>query len=326
MSISAPVFVEASELGDLLATAGVETRLGVETPDEGSNSTDSACLQSATFPFFMSLSSSTSTPVPEGSDLGIPFSLGRFSWSKVWTYRRSFSATRSGRIAVGDTTQQNWGQGNDYIESALFLDENQSPWAGGLNITALSRAEQRAFGWYHWYANNVPSEFTGLVRMNQSSTGTQLGLSKMPYLRDSRRPKSGLNGFMLEYSMLQGGALPDDTIALGNYPTDIHPLEHGECHGYPSYVNSVQTQPFGIPFRAIATDSIPNLPLSGKSMAVSFHANAATRVHPAEWSTGVAAGAAASLMAMQGWTKTTRSSQISQSYRSCLGSPTLTSH
>ena len=128
----------------------------------------------------------------------------------------------------------------------------------------------------------------------------------MPYLRDTRRPASGLDGFVLEYSMLQGGAPPKDTVALGNYPADIHPLEHGQCSNYPSYVNAVSTKPFGIPFRAIATDSIPNVLLAGKTIAASFHANAATRVHPTEWSTGVAAGAAAALMVKQGWNETSK--------------------
>ena len=36
-------------------------------------------------------------------------------------------------------------------------------------------------------------------------------------------------------------------------------------------------------------------------MASSFLASAATRVHPSEWTSGTAAGAAATLMAQRGW-------------------------
>ena len=37
-------------------------------------------------------------------------------------------------------------------------------------------------------------------------------------------------------------------------------------------------------------------------MATTFHANSATRLHPSEWSSGVAAGAAATLMVGNSWT------------------------
>ena len=40
-----------------------------------------------------------------------------------------------------------------------------------------------------------------------------------------------------------------------------------------------------------------NLLVAGKTMATTFSANSATRLHPEEWSTGVAAGVAAGLLA-----------------------------
>ena len=60
--------------------------------------------------------------------------------------------------------------------------------------------------------------------------------------------------------------------------------------------------PFYIPFRALTHQESPNLLLAGKAIAQTFYANSATRLHPSEWSTGVAAGAAAVLMAQRGWT------------------------
>ena len=36
-------------------------------------------------------------------------------------------------------------------------------------------------------------------------------------------------------------------------------------------------------------------------MSQSFYANAITRLHPSEWSSGAAAGAGAALMAARGW-------------------------
>lgn len=62
--------------------------------------------------------------------------------------------------------------------------------------------------------------------------------------------------------------------------------------------------PYYIPFRALTHGQSPNLLLAGKVMAQTFYANSATRLHPSEWSTGVAAGAAAVLMAQHGWNTT----------------------
>jgi hypothetical protein len=42
--------------------------------------------------------------------------------------------------------------------------------------------------------------------------------------------------------------------------------------------------------------------VAGKTMAQSFMANSATRLHPTEWSTGTAAGVAAAYMAKSGKT------------------------
>lgn len=51
--------------------------------------------------------------------------------------------------------------------------------------------------------------------------------------------------------------------------------------------------------------------LAGKTIAQSFYVNAATREHPTEWTTGVAAGAAAALMVQRGWSDT---AQVAAAY------------
>jgi hypothetical protein len=47
-----------------------------------------------------------------------------------------------------------------------------------------------------------------------------------------------------------------------------------------------------------------NLLVAGKSLAQTFFANGATRLHPEEWTTGAAAGATAVLMVQRGWAST----------------------
>lgn len=60
-----------------------------------------------------------------------------------------------------------------------------------------------------------------------------------------------------------------------------------------------------MPFRALTVDKIPNLLVSGKTMSQTFHANAATRLHPSEWSSGLSAGFVAGYIVDQGWSNGT---------------------
>ncbi len=102
----------------------------------------------------------------------------------------------------------------------------------------------------------------------------------------------------LNYTSEDGTARKfNDTVAIGDYHyADIHGLKNG-CQ-YPDYIlgGNHPVNPYYIPFRALTSEYASNLLIPGKSMAQSFLANAATRLHPTEWSTGVAAGAAAFAM------------------------------
>jgi hypothetical protein len=84
---------------------------------------------------------------------------------------------------------------------------------------------------------------------------------------------------------------------------DIHHMTPESCP-YAPYLpinTSAPVKPYYVPFRALTVESSPNLLLAGKVMAQTFWANAATRLHPEEWSTGTAAGIAAVLMQINGW-------------------------
>ena len=56
--------------------------------------------------------------------------------------------------------------------------------------------------------------------------------------------------------------------------------------------------PAWIPFRALTNAKVENLVVAGLSMAQSYLTNSAIRMHPTEWASGTAAGAAAAYMAL----------------------------
>ena len=132
--------------------------------------------------------------------------------------------------------------------------------------------------------------------------GTEHGLCKLPYIRDTRR-SIGLDDFVLRLKDLLGdnddqskrtGKKFEDRVAIGAYPADVHFLT---CCDYPKHIAEHRnTKPFYIPFRSLTHRDFDNLLVARKTMAQSFMANSATRLHPIEWSSGTAAGVAAAMM------------------------------
>jgi hypothetical protein len=236
-------------------------------------------------------------------------------WAQVWTYRR-IRATRD-VPAIGDLSLQNWGYypehaegGNDYPFGYLFLPRAEAraqavDWRGGIDLAVLAAAEQRAFAWHDWFRHAATEWDPDQIVLTRGVLGTGHGLSKLPYIRDTRR-SIGLDGFLLRHADLTGKlgeqAASDfpDRIALGCYASDIHRMADRK---YPTYLEQAsQPLPFTIPFRALTSESFDNLLVAGKTMSQSFQANAATRLHPIEWSTGTAAGVAAAVMAKESLT------------------------
>lgn len=71
---------------------------------------------------------------------------------------------------------------------------------------------------------------------------------------------------------------------------------------YPAYIiPGDPVLPYYIPFRLLTVDGATNVLVAGKAMATSFFAGAAMRPHPEVWTSGVAAGVAAALMAQRAW-------------------------
>lgn len=329
----ATVFMDASEWGELLVLAGADYLQGVESslPDGRVNATelaaDDQCGQSITYDFVQRWHAS---PQEEQVDHDEMTNLGFGSyednpdaWRRIWTYRRIRSEGDSDAPGPGDLCLQNWGYarsagpesagagGNDYPFEYLFKTREQSEaerqdWQGGVRHSVLAAAEQRALAWHTWFKNNAPDEIDSRkITLARDVLGTTHGLAKMPYIRDTRR-SVGLNGFVLTLadlsedstgsSTMTGTRFPD-RIAIGAYAADIHPLAGCE---YPDFVHLEKTTlPFYLPLRSLTNRSCPNLLVAGKTMAQTFMANSATRLHPIEWSTGAAAGVTAAYMAKE---------------------------
>jgi hypothetical protein len=322
------VFLDATEWGELLALSGHPYLQGAEEADGALEGSD-RCGQATVFCFAQELHPE---PVAEpdrpvkAAELGYGAYRDRpDAWTKIWTYRR---LRGKGPPATGDICLQNWGYsakdregGNDYPFGYLFKSRadtaaETADWQGGIDLDSLAAAEDRAFGWHQWFRSQAPQGIDpARIALAPSVLGTGHGLAKLPYIRDTRRA-IGLDGFVLRFADLTGpaaqrtGTVFPDRIALGAYPADIHPISGCTM---PAYLTAAHdTLPFCIPFRALTHGQLDNLLVAGKTMAQSFLANSATRLHPIEWSTGTAAGVAAAHMAKAGLTSRQASESIAE--------------
>ncbi len=312
------VFIDATEWGEVLALSGTPYLQGMEDSDGGQQGNDQ-CGQATVFCLVEEL---LAEPIDEPKRAFPVDHLGfgayrdkADAWEKIWTYRR---IRGRGDPAPGDLSLQNWGYsptlqegGNDYPFGYLFktretASREREDWCGGVDLKVLAAAEQRALAWHDWFKHHAPSAIDSRrIVLNSQVLGTGHGLAKLPYIRDTRR-SIGIDGFLLRFADLSGPAAQltgtqfNDRIALGAYPADVHALDNCDT---PSYIVSAHdTLPFYIPFRALTNNQLDNFLVAGKTMAQSFLANSATRLHPIEWSSGTAAGVAAAWMALTGKT------------------------
>ena len=312
------VVIEATEWGEVLALCGARYMVGVDDYD-GATTGDDTNGQATVFGVVQEYHAE---PQEEAvPDLGVehlgfgPYARYPDAWNRIWTYRRLKARFDSPR--PGDLSLQNWsyannlGQGgNDYPFGYLLLskeetEKQRADWRGGVDVEVIRAAEKRALAWHYWLKANVPEGIMPeQITIAPSVLGTAHGLSKVPYVRDTRR-SIGLDGFVLRLGDMTGsttqvtGTKFADRVAIGAYASDIHPLAERE---YPAYISEdYETLPFYIPFRALTHHKYGNLLVAGKTMSQSFLANSATRLHPIEWSTGTAAGAAAALMVEWEW-------------------------
>lgn len=302
-----PVVIDATELGDVLVLSGAAYLQGIEKADGSLETESETCGQAVVFPFVMRYNDG---PVADNALAVEPdhpefYGVGNSNWDRIWTYRR---VRGSGGVGSGQLSNQNWNPGNDYAYGYLFksraeAEDETSDWRGGIDYAVLEAAERHAIGWYRWLRDREPRGRGSHLSMAADVFGTAHGLSKFPYLRDTRR-SIGIGDFILTAQDLttsptgRTGRAFADRVAIGLYNGDIHPLR--TCN-YPAYLyHEVSAYPFFIPLRALTNRDVDNLLVAGKTMAQSFQANAAIRLHPIEFSSGIGAGAAAATMVLDG--------------------------
>jgi hypothetical protein len=224
----------------------------------------------------------------------------------LWLYRRMIDRSNfTGGTYPSDITLVNWPQ-NDYMKGNIT---DVSPEEREQNIY---EAKQLSLSLLYWLQTEAPRPDGKLgwkgLRLRRDLLGTDSGLAKFPYIRESRR-------ILAEYTILeqditleeqrkvatQSGerilAKPyPDAVGIGYYHLDLHPSTGGD-----NYIDMASV-PFQIPLGAMIPRRMENLVPGCKNIGTTHISNGCYRLHPVEWSIGEAAGSVCAFALQKGTT------------------------
>lgn len=331
--LKAPYFIDATELGDLLPLTGTEYVTGAESrhetnelhaPEKADPKNIQAftyCLvmdyvpgandvidKPAQYDFWKNFMPNLTPPWPgklldlsysnpstlQPKSLGFsPDGVSTGSVLNLWKYRRIINKENfKPDTYKGDMTIVNWPQ-NDYMTGSL-IDVPEEEFK-----KHIEDSKQLSLSLFYWLQTEVPRDGGGKgwpgLRLRGDVYGTEDGLAKYPYIRESRRIKSvftileehvGKANRALVSGKESGNkaAVFFDSVGTGYYHIDLHPTTSGN-----NYID-FDSLPFQIPLGALLPVRMENLFPANKNIGTTHITNGCYRLHPVEWSIGEATG------------------------------------
>ncbi len=206
------------------------------------------------------------------------------AFAGLWTYRRILHRENFVENAFdSDITLVNYPQIDYFLKdlsNAAGYEEKQRLVSEGKNLS---------LSFLYWL--QTVAGFSGL-KLRNDVVGTNDGLAKMPYVRESRRIRAE---FTVCEQHVSAACRPneifaekfDDSVGIGFYRIDLHPTV-----GSDNYLD-VEALPFQIPLGALIPQTTENLLAACKNIGTTHITNGCYRLHPIEWNIGEAAGALA---------------------------------
>ena len=330
LGLHAPFFVDATETGELLPLTRTEYVTGAEAQREtgephAKSEAQPANMQSFTCCFAVEYLEGEDhaierpaeyafwrdhvpplTPPWSGRLLSLtysqpktlkPFAMGfdPAQGTGLFKYRRLVDRTNfAPGTYPGDVTLVNWPQ-NDYMLGNL-IDVSPEETA-----KHLARAKQLSLSLLYWLQKECPRPDGGVgwkgLRLRPDIVGTEDGLAKYPYIRESRRIRAeftvtelhvGTSARMKAMNATAAQSAAEvfpDSVGIGNYSIDLHPSSGGD-----NYID-IGARPFQIPLGALLPRRMENLLPVCKNIGTTHITNGCYRLHPVEWNIGEAVGA-----------------------------------
>jgi hypothetical protein len=208
---------------------------------------------------------------------------------ELWAFRRIFSRRLyRPEFADSDISLVNWPM-TDYFEGPVIHDDPATV------ARHLRGARQLSMSMLYWLQTEAPRPDGGTgwagLRLRGDVLGTEDGLAKAPYVRESRRVQAQYTVVEQDLSLAvrgtAGAVSYPDSVGIGMYRIDLHPSTGGD-----NYID-VGSCPFEIPLRALVPRRMTNLLPASKNIGTTHITNGCYRLHPVEWNIGEVAGALA---------------------------------
>jgi hypothetical protein len=334
-SLQAPYFLDATELGDLLPLAGVEFITGAEghaehgephAPSEADPDNQQAFTCCFAAEYLEGQDHTIDRPVEynfwreyvpalkpawPGRLLDLSYSDPitlksasrgldpRGAASGLWVYRRILDPRNFAPASYPGSSGIsliNWPQ-NDYWLGPLV----SKTVAAAQAHQHVARAKQLSLSLLYWLQTECPRPDGKLgwkgLRLRGDVVGTEDGLAKAPYIRESRRIRADFTvterhvGTEARRQLLNAHDVSSesfpDSVGIGSYRIDLHPGSAGV-----NYVD-ISSLPFQIPLGALIPQRVENVLPACKNLGTTHITNGCYRLHPVEWGIGEAAGALA---------------------------------
>ncbi len=316
IEIKAKIVIDATELGELLPMAGISYRTGAESRAEtgephAPENARPENVQDFVYPFVIEYRPGSNHVIEKPAHYDDFNSKGKFSLQgypmfstklsgegdemhieklPFWEYRRLISAKLfESEDYPFDLSMINWDSNDLRMQNIIDVDAKTQ-------AERMALAKALSLGFLYWLQTEAPRDDGGIgypeFHLRTDVLGTEDGLSKYPYIRESRRI-IGLHTIVEEEIVVSSnpGArahLFSDSVGIGHYPVDIH--------GDQDVAGAAQrTRHFQIPLGALIPKDAANLLPACKNIGTTHVTNGSYRLHPIEWSIGEAQGTVAVL-------------------------------
>lgn len=295
LTVRTKVLIDATELGDVAALAGVGYDIGMDARAESGETiapeAANDIVQDLTYvAILQEYDHDVSIPEPEGYDKSdfacscrsancVNATHGRVLWSP--REMLDYGKLPNGKYML------NWPiEGNDYYTNIIELSPAE-------RAAELEKAKQFTRCFIYYIQHELGFRNIGLAK-GEFPTGD--GFPLIPYHRESRRIHGRVRFTVEDAKNPYRNTLYRTGIAVGDYPVDHHHQRHPQWQSLPE-LHFHPIPSYTIPLAVMLPQERPNLIVAEKSVSVSNLVNGTTRLQPITLELGQAAGVLGSLAA-----------------------------
>jgi hypothetical protein len=329
MVLTAPYFVDATELGDLLPMTGTEFVAGAESRSEtrelhAPEKADPENQQAFTVCFAMDYDKNGNHIIDKPAEYDFwrnfvpeltppwPGRLLDLTYNNPATLEPRTLGFHPEGIPTGDTLNL-WNyrriiNRNNFVPGAYVGDITVVNWPqndymlGNLDGSEkefnlhVARAKQLSLSLFYWLQTEVPRPDGGQgwagLRLRGDIMGTEDGMAKYPYVREARRIRALFTVLEEHVGRENRMQVSGKTTAADFFDSVGIGYYHIDLHPSTRGNNYIDfpSLPFQIPLGALIPQRMENLLPANKNIGTTHITNGCYRLHPVEWSIGEAVG------------------------------------